>query len=212
MMHCDIKEPNIMVKTPNFHEPEIVLIDFGLTRAMAADEVGKITGTPGYIPPETWEGGVWFPGGDVFSMGVCMMQILLDKIPNTESPNKHAIFREGCEGLKDIRRATQTREPPFHLMPQSMPGLTDVVQKTLEKNMSRRPRAPRVLQDTWFCMEEPDVPTADPLPKGLSWLRRWLPRRGSTHSTSALRQPNFFNSVISDEFFDAVPASSVGGA
>merc|ERR1712136_526539 len=29
MMHCDIKEPNLMIKKANFLQPEVVIIDFG---------------------------------------------------------------------------------------------------------------------------------------------------------------------------------------
>jgi len=65
MIHCDIKEPNIMVKTENFHEPHVVVIDFGVARAMAT-AMSELKGTPGYIPPETMDMGKWFPRGDIF--------------------------------------------------------------------------------------------------------------------------------------------------
>eukprot|EP00971_Amphidinium_carterae_P053962 1062501-Amphidinium_carterae.1 len=39
-----------------------------------------VGGTPGYIPPETWSTGKWFPRGDNFSMGVTMVQ-LTDRMP-----------------------------------------------------------------------------------------------------------------------------------
>ena len=53
MMHCDIKEPNIMMKTTDYSAPEMVIIDYGLVQAYTKDRV-TICGTPGYIPPETW--------------------------------------------------------------------------------------------------------------------------------------------------------------
>merc|ERR1719261_290541 len=77
-----------MLRDDDISAPEIVLIDFGLTRAMAADEPGLITGTLGYIPPETWERGHWFPGGDVFSIGVCMLQVLIDKTSESDGVTK----------------------------------------------------------------------------------------------------------------------------
>merc|ERR1712232_1454588 len=51
MIHCDIKEPNIMLKTNDFSKPEIVLIDFGVSKAMAQKANGMPGGTPGYMPP-----------------------------------------------------------------------------------------------------------------------------------------------------------------
>merc|ERR1711966_332945 len=51
MMHCDIKEPNIMLKTQDYERPQIALIDFGLAQCSAG--LGISGGTPGYISPET---------------------------------------------------------------------------------------------------------------------------------------------------------------
>lgn len=39
-------------------------------KAGGEDSVGSPAGTPGYIPPETWQTEVWYPVGDVFSMGI----------------------------------------------------------------------------------------------------------------------------------------------
>jgi len=151
MMHCDVKEPNIMLRTPNFTVPEVVFIDFGLARAMAAESNGRIEGTPGYLPPEVWDTGLWFPGGDVFSLGVVVMQVLLDKVPDLTGQGKGGgLFLENCFSLKEVEVATKTRAPPWHLMPRDMPGLVPLVQTILQKDLSRRPRAPQVLQHSWF--------------------------------------------------------------
>eukprot|EP00971_Amphidinium_carterae_P334133 6469226-Amphidinium_carterae.1 len=46
IMHCDIKEPNIMVKyNDSFETPQIVLIDFGLAVGFSTDAMG-VQGTP----------------------------------------------------------------------------------------------------------------------------------------------------------------------
>jgi len=164
MMHCDVKEPNIMIKSCDFSAPEVVLIDFGVSRAMAADDNGRVFGTPGYIPPETWEKKMWFPGGDVFSMGVCILQVMGDQIPSTHEPwNTRGLFLEGCSSLKQVMHATLTREPPFHLIPGDMPGLEAVVRLLLQKEMHLRPRAPQVLQDEWFQTGSPTLSTASSL-------------------------------------------------
>merc|ERR1719375_2042743 len=74
-MHCDLKEANIMVKTKgDMMEPQLVLIDFGLANNFSGGLVAG--GTPGYIPPETWQKQYWVPKGDVFSMGVIFFQVL----------------------------------------------------------------------------------------------------------------------------------------
>lgn len=203
MMHCDVKETNIMLKTIDFRSPQIVLIDFGLARAMASDDKGIICGTPGYIPPETWPGGEWFPGGDVFSMGVCILQLMTNK-----SKDDQWIFSAGCKGYKEIKQATMTREPPLHLMPKQMPGLISLVGRMLQKEMACRPRAPCVLKDTWFQAKPPVAS------KRFEWLGRLLQRRPAgkvqqIQQTSADEPaPSFFSSVIDDAYFQnfqAVP-------
>merc|ERR1712187_168217 len=94
----------------------------------AAGDSG-LCGTPGYIPPETWERKKWYPRGDLFSLGGCIMQLLTGKL----------IFVDGCRSVEEIGRAVRTRTPPFHLMPAAMQGLTRLVQKLLEKKLLRRP-------------------------------------------------------------------------
>merc|ERR1719502_2087360 len=61
MMHCDIKEPNLMLRTSDFSEPKVVLIDLGVSTCMARANTGAPAGTPGYVPPETLETLMWFP-------------------------------------------------------------------------------------------------------------------------------------------------------
>merc|ERR1719160_1761995 len=85
LMHCDLKEDNLMLKTDNLIEPEIVIIDFGLAQH-DAEQKQQICGTPGYIPPETWQMQKWIPKGDVFSMGVLMIQLVINQVPELSEP------------------------------------------------------------------------------------------------------------------------------
>eukprot|EP00435_Cladocopium_sp_Y103_P053376 s2085_g17.t1 len=64
VMHCDIKEENIMVAGADCEEPRLVLIDFGLAEGFLSTSSG-CSGTAGYIPPETWETERWYPKGHV---------------------------------------------------------------------------------------------------------------------------------------------------
>jgi len=154
MMHCDLKEPNLMLRTTNYHDPEVVIIDLGLSKAT----VGKARtgGTPGYIPPETLDRGIWFPKGDVFSMGVCVIQIIIDKIPPTgarTTATPGGIFVEGCRTVDDIAHATKTRAPPFHSMPAEWPEMRKWTQRLLQKDIRVRPTAQQALEDPWFTKE-----------------------------------------------------------
>lgn len=158
MIHCDLKEPNMMLKTTNFHSPAVVIIDFGVSKAMV-DQAGGPRGTPGYIPPETLDSGKWFPRGDCFSMGVAMIQLLTDKVPpqgarTTATPG--GIFIEGCMTVQDIFNATREREPPYHLLHPSQSGLTRLLRQLLSKQMNFRSTPTQVLKDAWFANVLPE--------------------------------------------------------
>merc|ERR1712176_671733 len=64
-------------------------------------------------------------------------------------------FVEGCLTIQDIMQATKTRQPPFHLMPPAVPGLTKLLQACLQKQMQARLTAPQVLKDQWFAASGP---------------------------------------------------------
>lgn len=137
IVHCDVKEANLMVKNLDFCQPAVVLADFGISQIYdkTRDEKQSIIyGTPGYIPPDVWESKIWRPEGDVFSLGVVFAQMLMDR--------QHGIFIEGTDSLKEIKQATLTREPPFDLIREMR--LKKLVMLLLDKNPATRPRAVEV--------------------------------------------------------------------
>lgn len=148
LMHCDIKEPNLMLKTDNYANPEVVIIDLGLAQMSADQDAMGACGTPGFIPPETWETGVWYPRGDIFSMGVVCFQLLTDNTPD-EKTGKAGIFTQGCGSMEDVEMATKTRLPPFQLLSR-FPGIMQWLPACLEKQVLGRPKAPQVLETPWF--------------------------------------------------------------
>jgi serine/threonine protein kinase len=143
IVHCDVKEPNLMLKTANYHEPSVVLIDFGIAQKEGTKH--SITyGTPGYIPPEVWQSHVWYTAGDLFSLGVTMLQMLIDRTPSIEDPGC-GIFVGNAFGLKDIAVATHTQQPPIHLIPPRYHHLKSVISQVLSKDASKRPSARELL-------------------------------------------------------------------
>jgi serine/threonine protein kinase len=165
LVHCDLKEPNIMLKTDKYHRPEVVIIDLGLVRN-AACNTHYVSGTPGYIAPEVWEHGSLYPGADIFAMGVIMMQMLLDRIPPHHNPPPKCqvlpggIFTQGTNTMAEVQRATRARTPPFHLLAEQWPDVATLAQRLLEKEVSMRPSAKQVLCDVCFRSESEKLPMA----------------------------------------------------
>lgn len=141
----------MMLKTTDFGQPEVVIVDFGISRAMGKLDTGAYGGTPGYIPPETLSMRKWFPGGDVFSLGVVMFQMTTNTTPSFDGVSRRGgLFHEGCLTMDEICEATMNRKPNYQLMPQEFPNLVRITQSFLEKQLRARPRAPKALEDLWF--------------------------------------------------------------
>eukprot|EP00401_Gymnodinium_catenatum_P053282 CAMPEP_0117542274 /NCGR_PEP_ID=MMETSP0784-20121206/44460_1 /TAXON_ID=39447 /ORGANISM="" /LENGTH=402 /DNA_ID=CAMNT_0005339015 /DNA_START=9 /DNA_END=1214 /DNA_ORIENTATION=+ len=145
VLHCDIKEPNIMVKNTDYEHPAIVIIDLGL--ASATLQANKICGTPGYMPPETWDHGVWYPKGDVFSMGVVVLQMLSGKIPSAEE-RRLGIFQHGGS-LESIQYNTRNSAPPFEDMDPYFEDIFEWLPGALEKDLQDRLKPAEVLASEW---------------------------------------------------------------
>merc|ERR1711865_478527 len=132
----------------NYSQPKVVLIDLGLSQAFSVESQGPC-GTPGYIPPETWSSGKWFPRGDMFSFGVVCFQLLADKVPD-EKTGAAGIFTDGAQSMDDVIRITNTRQVPWQLMKINNPQLQHWLAGCLDKQILNRPRAPQVLENPWF--------------------------------------------------------------
>jgi len=175
VMHCDIKEANIMLKDDDLGEPEIVIIDLGVAQR-AGTERDIIYGTPGYIPPEVWEAKNWHPQSDMFSLGVVVMQLLIGKM---------GLLIENTSNFKEMKEATLLREPPFELMPLEFPAFTGLVKKLLAKDYLARPTAEAMLQESWDEAPVPDS-DSDAAEEELQ-LRKVAAQRRHTWHTNAMK-------------------------
>jgi serine/threonine protein kinase len=151
VMHCDIKEPNLMLKTQEgLHAPDVVVVDLGVTTAMGAHDTGMVAGTPGYIPPETLRTRKWFPKGDIFSLGVVVFQMLTDTTPDTTAicigPQPRGLFLERCSSFREVCEATFKRTPQYEKITCTFPRLGSLSEQLLLKDHSLRPRALELLQ------------------------------------------------------------------
>merc|ERR1712054_607253 len=161
LMHGDIKESNLMLRSDNFIQPAVVIIDFGLVQTAVSDKK-LLWGTPGYIAPETFETGKAYPGGDCFAMGVVMMQMWINKIPPHHNPPKAevlpgGIFTEGLRTIKDVGAFTRSRTPPFDSLGPDGKARSSLLRCLLEKEVRRRPSAKMALRDAWFAPDMKEI-------------------------------------------------------
>jgi len=158
LMHCDIKETNMMLRTQDLDHPEVVFIDFGLAQQFAHAQV-LLQGTPGYIPPETWRKHKWYPKGDVFSLAVTLLQLLADR---------PGLFTRGARPLPwkllDIEAFTASRPLPADYLPPNLAKAEPMLERALERDMESRPTALQLLGHGWLQGARPRRTTSAVFP------------------------------------------------
>eukprot|EP00434_Breviolum_minutum_P039670 symbB.v1.2.035236.t1/scaffold4686.1/size36420/2 len=142
----DIKEPNLMIRyDDDFTKPEVVLIDFGLAQNISVKVMG-LSGTPGYIPPETWRKQRWQPQGDIFRhfSGGCQDRPRCwpeNRVgPSTLASLSYAHASVDRVGLGNVKQLGSQNI--------AVPKLT--LPTPLGKDPERRPRALQALEYGWF--------------------------------------------------------------
>ena len=83
-MHRDIKPDNILMNRHGF----VKVTDFGITKTYDGDETEKcktFVGTMTYMSPERMEGSSYDYAGDVWSLGIMLLEIITGKFPVKET-------------------------------------------------------------------------------------------------------------------------------
>lgn len=136
VVHRDFKPGNVML-TRSGRDVHISITDFGLSRLYGADvslaESQVVSGTPGYIAPELYEGRPASPASDVYSFGVVLREMLTgeqpERIPGSGFPSRKsmddvpAAWSEviwGCLKLDPADRFQSAGEALLRLKDQNM--------------------------------------------------------------------------------------------
>ncbi|MGH2345079.1 MAG: protein kinase domain-containing protein, partial [Chloroflexota bacterium] len=84
----DLKPANVLVR-PSGAEPacRLAVVDFGIARRFQSDTVGTVIGTPGYAPPEQYQG-LATPQSDIYALGATLHRALTGYDPTHPNPNQ----------------------------------------------------------------------------------------------------------------------------
>ena len=126
VVHRDIKPANLMM----LKNGTVKVTDFGIARItdQSRTATGSVLGTPSYMSPEQLAGKKVDGRSDIFSLGVCVFELLTGEKPFTGDSVATQIYQI----------TNQPHRPPKELNGAIPDGVAAVINRALEKDPARR--------------------------------------------------------------------------
>lgn len=173
ILHRDIKPHNLLLS----RDGNIKLCDFGLALDLRGPRRAQslLVGTPAFLAPELWTGGVASTASDVFSLGVCLFHLLCGRLPFVGSTTEQLVQAQAELTPKfpadlpppvvDVVASMLSKDPAARPTSQELPELLQ--QLALEPYRSQRSTAPRsIATETPFGPEGPERAAREALRRG----------------------------------------------
>ena len=140
IIHCDLKPSNVFLTGPP-HDPRVKLLDFGIAKSVAKDNVsitrtGVLLGTPEYMSPEQSFGRKQIDGRtDLYAVGVILFELVTGRRPFSA--------RNASEML--VKHYRERPPVPSALIPSLPHELDELILACLEKDPKHRPQSAQEL-------------------------------------------------------------------
>ena len=107
LIYRDMKPSNVMLEQP---AGTLKVIDFGIARVFQPQQRGTQIGTPGYAPPEQYQG-LATPRSDIYALGATLHHLLSGRDPRDHPPfNFPRLTGVSARTADAIERALQMRQ------------------------------------------------------------------------------------------------------
>ena len=136
-MHRDIKPDNILVNSQGF----VKLTDFGITKQIDGEDglAGTFVGTMNYMSPERMEGEKYSYEGDIWSLGILLIELATGQYPYKET-----------KGFLEMLEQVKYEESPTLTGDSFSDDLIDFIDRCLKKESDERDSAVSLLAHRWI--------------------------------------------------------------
>ncbi len=136
IIHRDLKPANLLLSRTGWAK----LTDFGIAKTAQGaglTQTGATLGTPAYMSPEQASGRALDARSDLFAAGVVLYEMVTGKNPH-----------EGDTPMSSLAHLLEPRTPPvLSRVPGAPAEVTAIIDRLLERDVSRRPTAAREVLD-----------------------------------------------------------------
>lgn len=172
IIHRDIKPSNVLINSSG----KVKICDFGVSGELINSVANTFVGTSTYMSPERIQGAAYSVKGDVWSLGLMLVELATGKFP----------FGSGAMGVLDLLQLI-VREPAPTLDSHCFPSLSELVIQCLKKDPKERASLNELLNSEFISESKKKRVDMAKWAKGTQTFTKKVPIQGSKTPSAVTR-------------------------